>query len=317
MNISKVHVELTGEDILSIINEFLKIDGLDISKVAISQEIEITGCYTNKISIDFKISVSSLQIKEGKLFGRINKINVKKLGIFRPFRSLIIKYAIKLLALNGITRQKDAFIIDIDKLLFDIPYIELELEDIFIKNNILNVDVEKINISLMGNIIKKEEVLVEEEAEEKVIEVHKIEDNYSKGREAVKKKIMPKSKSDLAEYVFIVPDVIALINRLLRDKRVSLKTKIIIGATIAYVSTPNNIIPNKIPFIGKIDDLSVVFFAVNTMVNDVELNVLLENWQGKDDFIFLLKNSLDYIINYTGAANVQKLCSVIEELTTL
>ena len=111
MNISKVHVELTGEDILSIINEFLKIDGLDISKVAISQEIEITGCYTNKISIDFKISVSSLQIKEGKLFGRINKINVKKLGIFRPFRSLIIKYAIKLLALNGITRQKDAFII--------------------------------------------------------------------------------------------------------------------------------------------------------------------------------------------------------------
>ena len=61
MNISKVHVELTGEDILSIINEFLKIDGLDISKVAISQEIEITGCYTNKISIDFKISVSSLQ----------------------------------------------------------------------------------------------------------------------------------------------------------------------------------------------------------------------------------------------------------------
>ena len=30
MNISKVHVELTGEDILSIINEFLKIDGLSM-----------------------------------------------------------------------------------------------------------------------------------------------------------------------------------------------------------------------------------------------------------------------------------------------
>lgn len=43
MNISEVKVKLTGNDILSIINEFVKVDGLDLRTVTINDGIILEG----------------------------------------------------------------------------------------------------------------------------------------------------------------------------------------------------------------------------------------------------------------------------------
>ena len=47
MNISEVKVGLAGSDILSIINEFVKIEGLDLKEIIIDENIKIKGSYTN------------------------------------------------------------------------------------------------------------------------------------------------------------------------------------------------------------------------------------------------------------------------------
>ena len=73
---------------------------------------------------------------------------------------------------------------------------------------------------------------------------------------------MPLNVQKYSDYILIIPDIVALIYRLLKDKRVPVKTKIIISSVICYIAVPSDLIPDKIPFVGKIDDIAVVLTAV-------------------------------------------------------
>ena len=63
-------------------------------------------------------------------------------------------------------------------------------------------------------------------------EINKIEDCYTKGREKVSDKL-PEKAQKYKDYIFLLPDIAALIYRLLKDKRVSVKTKLVISAAVA------------------------------------------------------------------------------------
>ena len=112
-------------------------------------------------------------------------------------------------------------------------------------------------------------------------------------------------------------EMAALLFRLLKDKRVSLKTKLIISGAVAYIAFPTDIIPDNIPFIGKVDEIAVAFFALERVIADVPVKVVLENWEGKNDIVFVLKNIVEYVVNFTGARNVEKIYNFIEEVVTL
>ena len=202
-------------------------------------------------------------------------------------------------------------------MLKDIPYVDIDLKALYIKGQALHAEVENINISLMGNIIKVEEPEVITEDEEKVQEpVNKVEDYYTLGRDKLQEKL-PDGAKKISDYIFVVPDIVALICRMLKDSRVPIKTKLAVSASLAYVIFPTDLIPDKIPFIGKIDEIAVVFFALNRIATDVPTKVILENWAGKDELVLVLKNGLEYVTNFTGAKNVEKLYNVVEELSTL
>ena len=109
----------------------------------------------------------------------------------------------------------------------------------------------------------------------------------------------------------------ALIYRLLKDKRVSLKTKLIIAAAVSYIAFPTDIIPDKIPFVGKVDEIAVAFFALERIISDVPMEIILENWEGKNNIVFVIRNILDYVINFTGAKNVEKVYNFVEEIVSL
>ena len=111
--------------------------------------------------------------------------------------------------------------------------------------------------------------------------------------------------------------MITLIYRLLKDNRVSIKTKLIISASLAYTCFPSDLIPDKIPFIGKIDDIAVMFFALSKIATDVPPNIILENWAGDDNLIESLKVGLCCVKDIFGVKNVEKIYNLIEELKTL
>ncbi len=53
----------------------------------------------------------------------------------------------------------------------------------------------------------------------------------------------------------LIPDITVLLYRLLKDKRVDVKTKTLVVSVLSYIVSPVDIIPSFIPFIGQIDDL--------------------------------------------------------------
>lgn len=317
MNISDVQAQLTGEDILSLINEFVDVEGLELKEVIIDNQISLKGSFTKGLAIDFEGSLDIEGVREGKIYGRFTRLKVMKLGFFRQIRSFALKTAFKQLPIKGIESNKDEIIIDINKILNPISFIKFNIKNVFIKRNSLNVEFENINISLKGELIKVEETEVREESEDTLsLPIEKVEDNYTYGRKMIEGKMSPEVRK-ISDYIFVVPDIIALIYRLLKDKRVPLKTKLSISAALAYTLFPTDIIPDNIPFIGRIDELAVVFFALNRIANDVSTQVILENWAGKNELVLVLRNGIDYIINFTNAKNVEKLYNVVEELTTL
>lgn len=320
MNISEVKVKLTGNDILSIINEFVKIEGLNLKSVTIEDGIILEGTFKKGIKIDFLVKAEMVECLNNKIVARIVKVKILNLRLFRILRSFAVKQLAKAFADYGIKNDKDKAIVDINMILKDVPFVDLTINEIFMKRSELCVEASNINISIAGKLIKKVEV--EEVKEEDVdisaaIEItNKVEDKYSKGREILSNNL-PEEARQYKDYLFILTDIISLIYRLLKDKRVPLKTKLIMSSAIAYITIPTDLIPSKIPFIGVIDDIGVGFFALNKVLNDVPLSVIIENWEGKNELLIVLKNGIEYLTDFTGARNVAKLYDVVEELSTL
>ena len=292
MKISGVQAQLVGSDILSIINEFVKVEGLELKEAIIDNAINIKGTFKKGVSIDFAGQLTIEKVENSIVTAKFSKLKLMKLGFFRPIRSLALKIGLGQLKISGIDATKDRVIIDIKKLLKDIPYVDIDLKALYIKGQALHAEVENINISLMGNIIKVEEPEVITEDEEKVEEpINKVEDYYTLGRDKLQEKL-PDGAKKISDYIFVVPDIVALICRMLKDSRVPIKTKLVVSASLAYVIFPTDLIPDKIPFIGKIDEIAVVFFALNRIATDVPTKVIQENWAGKDELVLVLKNGL-------------------------
>lgn len=320
MNISGVNTSLTGNDLLSIINEFMNVEGLEISKVEVNEDIQFTGVFKKGVAINFVGGIKLGKVEDGKIYGEISTFKILNIGILSIFRKLALKYAVKSFEDKGIHYEKGKIIINIKKILIDVPFIDFDVDDIYIGNSILNVSVKNISLSIKGELIKEAEI---EESAQEVISgdgsisvIEKVEDGYTVGREYACGKLPDKAKK-VSDYIFIIPDLVALLYRLLKDKRVPMKTKLVISASVAYIAFPTDIIPDNIPFIGNVDELAVIFFALNRIVNDIPGHILLENWEGKTDIIIALKSIIEYVTNFTGARNVEKIYNVIGELTSL
>lgn len=318
MNISGIKVSLTGEDLLSIINDFVKVDGLNLSRIEIGEEIKLFGNYVKGFKIDFIAGVKIRRVEDGIIHGEVSSFKIAKIKVFSLLRKMALKYTLKSLEEKGIDYQDGKVVINLKRILNDVPYVDLDISDIHIKQNILNVDVANVNISLEGSLIKEEpEVIEAEEVIEEINEnIEKVKDCYSSGRGYLENRLPEKIKT-YSDYLFIIPDMAALLYRLLKDKRVPLKTKLIISGAIAYIAFPTDIIPDNIPFIGKVDEIAVVFFAMDRIIADVSINVILENWEGKNDIVLVVKNIIEYVTNFTGARNVEKVYNFVEEVMSL
>lgn len=318
MNISNINVKLTGNDILSIFNDFIAIRELFVKEIEVKDYIKIRGSFKKKVNIEFEGLFKINSTNDGVIEVEVIAFKVLNIGLISIFRKMALKYALKTLEDKGIVYNKGKANINYKYLLKDIPYVDFDLVRLFSNGNIIEADVKNVQVSLAGELKKEVSLFKEKENEEseEFGEINKLKDGYTLGRNKLIE-IIPVKVKKYSDYIFILPDVAALIYRLLKDKRVELKTKLIISASVAYIALPTDIIPNKIPFIGKIDELAVAFFALNKIITDVPLNVILENWQGKNDIIIVLKNLIEYATNFTGATNVDKLYSVIDEIISL
>ena len=319
MNISNINVGLTGENLLSIYNDFVSIKELNIDSIEIKEDIKIVGSFIKGIVIRFECQVRLTSMENGLIKGEVTGFKVLNIKIASFLRKIALKFALKSLKDMGISYDSGKVIIQYKYLLKDVPYVDFDIHSISCSCGALNVELKNIQVSLGGEIKKEIELLnfeKEKKLEFKEEEIKKTEDCYTKGREKISNKLPDKVKK-YKDYIFILPDVAALIYRLLKDKRVSIKTKLIISAAVAYITVPSDLIPDKLPFMGKIDDIAIGIFALNVIMTDVPLNIIMENWQGKNDILVIVKNAIEYATNFTGAKNIDSIYRVMEEILSV
>lgn len=318
MNISKINIGVTGQDLMSMYNDFVEIKELSLEKIEIKDEIIIVGKFTKGVVINFECRVKLSSMQDGLILGMVTGFKILNIGIASFLRKVALKYALKSLSDKGISYDKGKVIVQYKYLLKDITYVDFDINDINCSHEALQLELKNLQISLGGELKKEVELLSFNKKEEADVneEIKKASDGYTSGRAIVENKLPEKAKK-YSDYIFVLPDIVALIYRLLKDKRVSMKTKVVISAAVAYIAVPSDIIPDKVPFVGKIDDIAIGIFALNVIMTDVPLNIVLENWQGKNDIILVVKNLIEYATNFTGAKNIDSLYRVVEEVLSV
>jgi len=348
MHISNIDAKLKEQDIMSIINDFLKIDNLFINQVSLNNSIEIGGTFQTIFKLKFLINAELTEAKGKIVKLKINKIKVNKIGIFSFISNKALKIALKKLAFDGINYSDKEIVLEIDKLLKKVPYVSFEITKIDILTGELIASVDDINISVAGffnsndeasnevelqdeeingeaktiyveeklgdtAVVIENHVENEEDEEDEEYKIEKTEDYYTDIRSTLEDKI-PDKFAGFSDYALLVPDILALVIRLFKDKNVPVKTKIVLGICISYITMPFDFISDKIPFIGRLDDLGVAVFALTRIIEDVPKEVILSNWEGEKSILEIMENVIIYLKKFTSGGKIDKVYSFIDEI---
>lgn len=88
------------------------------------------------------------------------------------------------------------------------------------------------------------------------------------------------AKRTVMYYIKQFPAYLRLLGGLLTDRRVDTLDKLLVAGAIAYIVMPLDIIPDFIPFLGEVDDLYLLLFALQRLVANAGRNVLHAHWTG-------------------------------------
>jgi uncharacterized membrane protein YkvA (DUF1232 family) len=79
-----------------------------------------------------------------------------------------------------------------------------------------------------------------------------------------------------------VPDCLVLFRRLLVDPRVPRSRKWALGALLAYLALPIDLVPDFLPVVGQLDDAILVGFVLRRLVRSISAAVVTELWPGPE-----------------------------------
>jgi uncharacterized membrane protein YkvA (DUF1232 family) len=88
------------------------------------------------------------------------------------------------------------------------------------------------------------------------------------------------AKRTVMYYIKQFPKYLRLLGGLLTDRRVSMLDKLLVAGAMVYIVMPIDLIPDFIPFLGEIDDLYLLIFALQRLISNAGRNVLLAHWTG-------------------------------------
>jgi uncharacterized membrane protein YkvA (DUF1232 family) len=92
--------------------------------------------------------------------------------------------------------------------------------------------------------------------------------------------------------VLMLPNLVKLVARLLKDPRVPRRSKVALGLAAAYVASPIDLVPEFIPVIGWADDVIFILLAIDSLVERAGPEVVQEHWDGPGDLLALIREVL-------------------------
>ncbi len=108
---------------------------------------------------------------------------------------------------------------------------------------------------------------------------------YDRWRAALRKPL-PGASPDLRDALLALPDLVALVLRLLRDSRVRPGDKAVAVLGLAYVLSPVDLLPEFLfgP-LGLLDDALILALTVSRLVNRVHPDVVRGHWSGQGEVL--------------------------------
>ncbi len=88
------------------------------------------------------------------------------------------------------------------------------------------------------------------------------------------------TKRTVLSYILELPKFLRLLWGLITDRRVSRTDKLLVGAALAYIVMPADMIPDVIPFLGQVDDVYLLILAIRRLIRRAGRDVLLAHWTG-------------------------------------
>lgn len=120
-----------------------------------------------------------------------------------------------------------------------------------------------------------------------------------------------RAKSVFADAVTAIPNLVKLISRLLKDPRVPFRAKMGIGAAALYVASPVDLVPEFVPVFGWADDILMVMYALDNLINRAGPEVVTEHWDGPGDVLKLIED----VVSVSRTLIPKRLAGVLDRLS--
>ena len=87
-------------------------------------------------------------------------------------------------------------------------------------------------------------------------------------------------RGDARALAGFIPDCVMLVKRLMADRRVPRRHKLLLGLLVAYVASPIDLVPDFIPVAGQLDDAIVIALVLRAVLRSGGDELLREHWSG-------------------------------------
>ena len=101
----------------------------------------------------------------------------------------------------------------------------------------------------------------------------------------------------MKEAALALPNLVKLVYRLMRDTRIPLKSKAILGAILGYMVVPIDVVPDFIPVVGQVDDVLLLSYGIRHIIEVAGADIVLEHWDGSQDVLELVSSITGFAAN--------------------
>lgn len=113
-----------------------------------------------------------------------------------------------------------------------------------------------------------------------------------------------------ADAALMLPNILKLVSRLMLDSRVPRRAKLTVGIAAAYIMSPIDLIPDVIPIVGWADDVILMMFALDSLIERAGSEVVDEHWDGPGDLLSLIRE----VVGLSRSMLPRRLSAMIDRL---
>lgn len=91
-----------------------------------------------------------------------------------------------------------------------------------------------------------------------------------------------------------IPAIGVLLWKLVTDPRVPVKHKVILGGAAAYLISPFDLVPDRIPGVGELDDFAVIVAALDIVLNRTDSEIVHGHWTGNPQTLDNIRRAVGF-----------------------